>query len=180
MVKFIFQYFQWVQIRHCFVQGFLKFFTIDAFNKTAANIVQKSDLIVITLQLIQPKSRGFINLKKSCSKKCKIADIQPNILSDAQDRETNLRIIKQQINLMNSPAFKKLGATLIRYQIPECDEFEYLSDSYWICYMQYASSIGSHPHGTSKMGPSNDASAVVDSRCKVHKINRLRQADNGM
>lgn len=44
-------------------------------------------------------------------------------------------------------------------------------------YVRQAATTTYHPVGTCKMGPSNDAMAVVDAQLRVHGIEGLRVAD---
>lgn len=108
----------------------------------------------------------------------KKAKISGNYFADARDRAVMVRALKQQLALFNTKPFRRLKATVVRIPIDECDQIEYASDKYWECYIKYASSAGYHQTGTSSMG--NGEKSVVDSRCKVYKVKRLRQADAGM
>lgn len=72
------------------------------------------------------------------------------------------------------------GLEYVRYNIEECDKITYDSDNYWDCIARYQSSCGSHPTGTSSMGP-NNGSFVVDERARFYGgLKHLRQADAGM
>lgn len=53
----------------------------------------------------------------------------------------------------------------------------YGSDQYFECYVKHVASIPYGPVGTSKMGPSTDRFAVVDSRLNVHGLKGLRVVD---
>lgn len=156
--------------------GFMKFTNFEQLNDVFLNLNSQYDNSIVLITLLKPKSRGFIRLNEC--KKCSEATINSNYLTDPSDRETVMRAIKYVLSTYTSAAFKKRGASLIRIPIPECDKLEYLSDSYWDCYMTYFSIAGSHQVGTSKMG--TDPRAVVDSRLRVYKTKRLRQIDAGV
>lgn len=60
---------------------------------------------------------------------------------------------------------------------PAPEPIPYGSDQYFECYVKQVSTTLHQPVGTSKMGPSMDPFAVVDSRLKVHQLNGLRVVD---
>lgn len=63
---------------------------------------------------------------------------------------------------------------------PPAEPIPYGSDRYFECYVKQLSTILQQPVGTSKMGPSIDRFAVVDSRLKVHQLTGLRVVDAGI
>jgi choline dehydrogenase len=58
-----------------------------------------------------------------------------------------------------------------------CGQFEAFSDDYFECYLKHWSHTVYHPAGTCKMGPKDDAMAVVDAELKLHGIQNLRVID---
>lgn len=58
-----------------------------------------------------------------------------------------------------------------------CSQYEYDSDDYWICEIQWNTRPENHQAGTCKMGSSTDPMAVVDPKLKVYGISGLRVAD---
>lgn len=142
----------------------------------STNAIAKSDVLIVTMSLLLPKSRGFIRLKK-LSKRQDV-DVYSNYLADPRDQATILTAIDHQMELLSSPALKQLGTTFLRPLLPECDTLPYPSKAYWKCYIKYLTSDGTHQMGTSKMGI--DSQAVVNPRLKVYQINGLRQIDMGV
>lgn len=137
---------------------------------------KKFDIMMVVVALIKPKSRGVVTLNEhSIWRK---AAITSNYLTDKNDRATMIRGIKDQIALINTPPFQKIGGTFMRIPIPECDKLKYQSDEYWDCYISYTSIAGSHQVGTCKMGI--DPKAVVDPLLKVHIVKKLMQCDAGV
>lgn len=63
---------------------------------------------------------------------------------------------------------------------PPAEPIPYGSDRYFECYIKQLSTTFQQPVGTSKMGPSIDRFAVVDSRLKVHHLQGLRVVDAGI
>lgn len=157
------------------VKNFNKFSDHVELNKLTQNSIKQSDLIGLTLSLVKPLSRGVIRMNKS---KHQDSTIYSHYLDDPRDRATLLKAIKNQLSLMNSPALKQLGCEFLRPQLSECDELDFESDAYWICYMKYLSSVGTHEAGTSKMG--SDDTAVVDPLLRVRHVKGLRQIDMGV
>lgn len=149
---------------------------IDEISDIAANTLQQSDVLVLNMALVNPKSRGVVRL--NLRSKCQDSIVYTNFLEDTRDRNRLVTAIKQQIMLMESFALRKIGTKFIRPSLSECDTLEYRTDSYWECYIKYFSTDNSHQHGTSKMG--TDPKAVVDPRLNVYQVTRLRQIDMGM
>ncbi|XP_031628271.1 glucose dehydrogenase [FAD, quinone]-like [Contarinia nasturtii] len=144
--------------------------------KSKKELLQENDVLFIVISLNKPKGRGKIELDECVT--CESPIIHTNHLSDPRDRAKILRAIKQQVNLLKTEPFKKLEPKYIRIPIEECDEIEFSSDLYWECMMNYTSLRGQHQVGTSKMG--TDSTSVVDPRCKVHNVQKLRQIDAGV
>ncbi|XP_055295157.1 glucose dehydrogenase [FAD, quinone]-like [Sitodiplosis mosellana] len=154
------------------ITGFNKFTGFELFNKIMIIETKAHDVVIITLDLIKPKSRGTLRLSKSPDSKKPL--IHTNLLSDPSDRATLVAAIKQQMALTSQKPFQTLGFEYLPIPIAECDALVPNSDSYWDCYIQYVSTVGSHQVGTSKMG------AVVDNRLRVYNTTGLRQIDCGI
>lgn len=132
----------------------------------------------IFIELVQPKSRGYLKLNSSSPHDIPI--LRPNYLTDNDDVEAIFRAIKKVLGILDTQAYKEKGAKLLRLPIDQCDHLEYASDEYWLCYIRYISYPTNHTVGTSKMGNSTDPESVVDRRLRVRGIKRLRQIDGGM
>lgn len=154
------------------ITGFNKFTGFDLLNEMIINETKTNDVLIITLDLIKPKSRGTLKLSKCWD--CKKPLIHGNFLSDPSDRATLVAAIKQQLGLTKAKPFQEIGLEYLPIPIPACDALEPNSDSYWNCYVQHVNTVGSHQVGTSKMG------AVVDHRLRVYNTKKLRQIDCGM
>lgn len=136
------------------------------------------ELAFFFVELIQPKSRGYIQLKSSSPSDKPV--MRPNYLTNEEDVEAILQVIKRMLPIMNTKSFKENGVELLHLPIKECNNFEYLSDEYWRCYIHRVGYPTNHSVGTSKMGPDSDTKSVVDPRLRVRNIKGLRQIDGGM
>ncbi|KAK4887873.1 hypothetical protein RN001_004144 [Aquatica leii] len=136
-----------------------------------------SRIFTIKLILMHPKSRGYVKLKSSDPFDYPI--INPMLLSDPnfRDIETIYEGIQLTLKLLDTKAFKKLGAKLYRVHLPACKEFKYLSKEYWYCHIRQVGTSIAHIVGTCKMGPNPLHGAVVDHRLRVHGVQNLRVAD---
>lgn len=139
---------------------------------------KRSEIAVIYVILLNPKSTGKIELNsKSATDPPKIF---PNYLEHADDMETLIRGVKQQIAMAETETYRKHEVDFLHLPMPDCDQFTFKSNEYIHCYIQQFSWTLYHPVGTSKMGPDSDADAVVDHQLKVKGVKRLRQIDAGI
>ncbi|XP_015112867.1 glucose dehydrogenase [FAD, quinone] [Diachasma alloeum] len=122
-----------------------------------------------------PRSYGRIFLKSKNPLDDPI--IQPHFFEHPADVEIILEGVKHAISIVSTPPFQKYGARLHDIKIPGCQAFQFGSDDYWRCGIRHLPSMMNHEIGTAKMGPSTDASAVVDARLRVHGVQRLRVID---
>lgn len=140
--------------------------------------LQQFEVGYIFVELVQPKSRGYIKLKSLSSYDKPI--MRPNYLTDDDDVQAIFRSIKRVLKVLNTKSYKEKDAKLLRLPLDKCDHLEYLSNEYWLCYIRYISYPTNHSVGTSKMGNDSDPEAVVDPRLRVRGIKGLRQIDGGM
>ncbi|XP_310335.4 glucose dehydrogenase [FAD, quinone] isoform X2 [Anopheles gambiae] len=136
---------------------------------------QKSEILMVMVTLLNPKSKGNVQLRSSNPYDAPI--INANYLDDQRDVKTIIRGIRFFRKLLDTENFGYHELKEFHLKIEECDRLEYESDSYWECYARYMSSTIYHPTGTSKMGPDGDQASVVDSRLKVRGVQNLRVID---
>lgn len=144
----------------------------DYFNE----ISKTNDIGYIDIDLVQPKSRGFIQLNKTSINDKPI--LRPNFVSDEEDIHAIIRSSNQMLALLDTKTLKEKQAKLLKIPLEACDALEYMSFEYWRCYIHQIGYPPSHSVGTSKMG--TDSDSVVDPRLKVRGVTRLRQIDGGM
>lgn len=141
-----------------------------------AKAVMNSDVLLSIIFLVDPKSRGVVRLNTNSTEQD--SKIYPNFLADTRDQDALVTAIKRYVALMESPAFRKIGAQFLRPNLTECDALEYRSDAYWLCFIKYVSTSGAHQHGSCKMGV--DGKSVVDPQLKVYGVTGMRVADASM
>lgn len=135
----------------------------------------RSRISVVYVVLLNPESRGEIQLKSSDP--MDKPNIFPNYADKDKDMVTLLRGVKQQYKLIETQAFKAHEGDFLRLPLPECDKLPYLSDDYFKCYITFMGITIYHPVGTAKMGPSSDKEAVVNSQLRIHGVQNLRVID---
>lgn len=126
--------------------------------------------------LINPKSRGEILLNTS-NPFDKVL-IYPNYLSEEEDVRTLLDgVYWIKDKMLKTKALQKFHPEVLNIDIPNCKEFEFNTEDYWICSIRNLAVTVFHPVGTCKMGPIEDKTAVVDPKLKVRGIGNLRVID---
>jgi len=117
--------------------------------------------------LTQPRSRGTVTLRSG--RAGDLPRVDPHYLRDDADLEVLLRGIEIARELAHTSAFHGLRG-------PELAPGETVTDRASLArYVRDNASTVWHPAGTSRMGSDHDA--VVDSRLRVHGVDRLRVAD---
>ncbi|CAC5400773.1 unnamed protein product [Mytilus coruscus] len=131
---------------------------------------------VVVMFLLQPRSKGYLRLSSKSPFTYPVID--PRYLSHPEDIEDFVRGIRLMRSLEQTEAWKSIGATLVRQDIPgHCSEEIYDSDNYWRCVGRHFLRSAYHFVGTCRMGSVNDPSVVVDSRLRVIGIDKLRVVD---
>ncbi|CAH3996999.1 unnamed protein product [Pieris brassicae] len=131
-------------------------------------------LYVFTLHLLHPFSKGSVYLNSSDPYQDPI--IKANYLDDPRDIKTTIDGLKILTSIVDTPYFRSINAFIFKVNLPECDQYEFRSNEYWLCFAKYLMLTLYHPVGTAKMGPSAEDS-VVDNYLRVHGIRGLRVID---
>ncbi|XP_052740292.1 ecdysone oxidase-like [Bicyclus anynana] len=134
----------------------------------------KKALYMISFHVLHPFSRGVIYLNTSNPYDHPIIDA--NYYGDYRDLVSSVYGVKEISKLVNTPIFKSLNAFIPRIYLPQCNDYEFLSDTFWECYAIHLTQTLYHPVGTAKMGldPRN---SVVNNFLKVHGVKKLRVID---
>jgi choline dehydrogenase len=106
---------------------------------------QKAYLLKIVLILLNPKSRGKIELRSTDP--LDDPKIFANYLEEQEDVDTLVRGVKVLLEFLKTKSFAKHEAELLDFKIKECDKFEHHSNEYWECYVRYFSTTLYHPVG---------------------------------
>jgi choline dehydrogenase len=119
--------------------------------------------------LLQPKSRGHVELKSADPAAAPV--LHPRFLDHEDDVARLVHGIRVARQILSAPAFSAARGAEIRPGpgvTTTAQIVEYLRDNLATIF---------HPTGTCKMGPREDAQAVVDPRLKVHGVEGLRVID---
>ncbi|XP_017765592.1 PREDICTED: glucose dehydrogenase [FAD, quinone]-like [Eufriesea mexicana] len=150
----------------------------DATNDIIAEIqkeIMQSDLIIPCSILLQPKSRGRLELRSA--NPADPVKIHANYFAEEEDLKTLMKSVDTIKSLLNTDAMKKQGMWLQHFDIPGCRHTKPDSEEYWECNIRHIASTLFHAVGTAKMGPKKDPTAVVDPRLRVHGVQGLRVID---
>ncbi|XP_032526930.2 glucose dehydrogenase [FAD, quinone]-like [Danaus plexippus] len=134
----------------------------------------KNDILGIYPTLLHPKARGDIFLsERDLSKPI----INANYFQHSDDMLAMIEAIDFIHTLEKTSTFEKYNIKLLHINISECDIYPFDTEKYWECYIKYMATTIYHPVGTTKMGPPEDASAVVNSELIVHGTPNIRVVD---
>ncbi|XP_076653432.1 glucose dehydrogenase [FAD, quinone] isoform X2 [Halictus rubicundus] len=138
-------------------------------------MIMEGDLIVAASTLLQPKSKGFLELRSADP--ADTMKIYANYFAEREDIETLLKSVNVIKALTKTSALGQYKMTLKHLDLPGCRDKQPDSDEYWECNIRQIAGSVYHPIGTAKMGTKDDPTAVVDSRLRVHGVQRLRVID---
>jgi choline dehydrogenase len=116
---------------------------------------------------MRPESKGYIHIASADPRQPPAINF--NFLSAPPDAELTVRAIRIARAIMTAPAMAPLQLTEVG------PGPERVTDDQILEWVKEVGETTYHPVGTCKMGP--DPMAVVDSRLRVHGIERLRVAD---
>ncbi|KAF2878934.1 hypothetical protein ILUMI_27238 [Ignelater luminosus] len=131
--------------------------------------------------LLHPKSKGYMKLRSTNPYDYPL--LYGNYLTDPEEQDTRTLIagIRLIIKLIEgSEAFKKYNTHLERKLFLGCEHFEFDSDDYWKCALQFMATTLYHQTSTCKMGPADDSTSVVNHELRVYGIGNLRVADSSI
>lgn len=151
---------------------------IDEVIQDVQKQILETDIIVSGTILLRPKSKGVLKLRSTDP--ADPVKIYANYLAEDEDLQTLLKSVDFIKSLLNTKELKKYGMQLRHVDIPNCRHTEPDSKEYWECNIKNLANTLFHAIGTAKMGPASDPEAVVDSRLRVHGIQRLRVIDGSI
>jgi choline dehydrogenase len=148
--------------------------TINALRKLPTRLVlseaRMQDNLILLVSLDAEKSRGTFTLRSSDPREQ--PEIRMNYLSHPDDLPRLTANLKLAVELLKSPAFKRLGLQ----RVAPSDE-ELASDATIHSWIRTTLATAAHSHNSTHMGPASDPEAVVDQRGRVHGVEGLRVAD---
>jgi choline dehydrogenase len=117
----------------------------------------------------RPFSSGYVRLSSPDPQAA--PRVQPNYLSDPRDPPVLLAALRLARQLLHSPTLARYfhSETLPGPQVQTDDE--------WLDFARRRGSTAYHLVGTCKMGPADDAMAVVDAQLRVRGLEHLRVVD---
>jgi choline dehydrogenase len=142
------------------------------------------EIIMVFVILLKPKSTGTVKVSSSDWKLPPV--INTRYFSDttgpgggSADRQTIIEGINKLQELIDTTAMQATGATMLKFNITECNSIAYPSDAYHACETKYLTANMWHPVGTCKMGASATGT-VVDNNFSVRSFTSLRVVDGSV
>ncbi|XEG71056.1 choline dehydrogenase [Pseudomonas sp. abacavir_1] len=123
----------------------------------------------VHIDLMRPTSLGSVTLASADPRQA--PRILFNYLKTARDREdmrAGARLVRE---VLAQPAMRAFAGEEL---VPGADQ---LSDAQLDAWARRVTETGYHASGTCKMGPADDAEAVVDAQLRVHGLRGLRVVD---
>lgn len=132
---------------------------------------KNNELVLINLNYLTPKSKGFIKLVS------KDPEHQPAIytgyFSDPQDLETFTDNVLDFLTVLNTPTLRNMNAEVVDLDVEYCKDYKFGTRDYWRCYIRNLIATQYHFCCTCHMGPYG----VVDTKLRVRGITGLRIVD---
>ncbi|KAJ2938038.1 hypothetical protein O0L34_g14492 [Tuta absoluta] len=130
----------------------------------------KYGMMVVNPVVLDPTSRGWVRLNSADP--LDAPAIYPNYLDDDDDVEEMLRSITILEHLVETPAYKDVGAKIVHLSLPGCPEYDATnSRAYWSCYVRHLTFSVYHATGTCSLG------SVLDEHMAVQGVEGLHVAD---
>ena len=140
-----------------------------------SRVITNASMVIVYPILLKPRSRGVVRLRSTDP--ADPVKIHANYFAEKADLETLLKSVDVIKALVNTETLKRHGMRLHHFDIPGCRHAKPDTEEYWECNVRHVTTSLFHACGTARMGPADDSRAVVDSRLKVHGIDRLRVID---
>jgi choline dehydrogenase-like flavoprotein len=121
------------------------------------------------VSVLRPKSRGTVDLGSPDPRAAPVID--PAFFSHPDDMSPMLRGARLMSSILKDEALAPFRGQRMLYPVDLDDDAQLEAD------IRQRSDTQYHPVGTCKMGPADDAGAVVDARLRVHGVGGLRVAD---
>nr|XP_016923973.1 glucose dehydrogenase [FAD, quinone] [Drosophila suzukii] len=138
----------------------------------------QQDHFTLLVMQFHPKSVGRLWLRDRNPLSWPMID--PKYFVAEEDVEYLLDGIKASLRIIEMPAMQRIGARLLKRQVPGCESHEFASDDYWRCSIRTLSYTLHHQVATCRMGPESDPTTVVNHQLKVHGMRRLRVVDTSV
>ncbi|KAL0840857.1 hypothetical protein ABMA28_014662 [Loxostege sticticalis] len=129
--------------------------------------VRNREVMLTLLHVLQPKSRGCVQLKSTNPKDYPL--IETNPYSDETDLENVVKYLEDYSRINNTKVFRDDRAEFIHLE--KCACFGVGTKDYWRCHARCLVTTNYHPSCTCAMG------SVVDSRLRVYGVENLRVVD---
>lgn len=137
--------------------------------KANARVIPNTHGYMALIQLLRPKSTGSVRLASNRPEDK--PTIEPNFFADPYDMKTLIAGFREARRIFAQPALAAMTGAEIE------PGAQYQSDGEIDLALRKIVNTAYHPTGTCKMGPDNDAMAVVDGRLRVRGVAGLRVVD---
>lgn len=131
--------------------------------------IAKSELLLLLITQLYPKSRGEIRLASRNPHDYPI--IIPGYYEEEEDIENHAKYLQDFNRVLKTSYFKRVKAKLVLPKLKSCKEFKKGTHEYWKCYAVAMADTAYYYVGTCGMG------SVLDSRLRVRGVKRLRVID---
>lgn len=141
---------------------------------------KKYGILVISPQLLKPRSRGVVELKGNDSSMPPL--VKNNFFSDENNEDlAELELaFKFILQIVKASMFKEYGAKWLKLEIPACRCSKFGSDSYISCYIKNMGYPTTSIAGTVKIGPICERSSVLNEDLVVRGFRCLRVVDSSV